>query len=153
MSTSREGVNPLRPYYIPPTIGERSEVISSPGPNPFGTSNATKSLNYASKARDVLTDIDYNDYLGDTSPTVVQNVKDFIDELIWKYSSILMAQPFEVAKIILQVRDQDEKAALTSPTGTDMLKKRTSSHGGSIYDVSVPRWKLRGVLCSSLLVC
>ncbi|CAI6096415.1 unnamed protein product [Clonostachys chloroleuca] len=135
MSTSREGVNPLRPYYIPPTIGERSEVISSPSPNPFGTSNATKSLNYASKARDVLTDIDYNDYLGDTSPTVVQNVKDFIDELIWKYSSILMAQPFEVAKIILQVRDQDEKAALTSPTGTDMLKKKTSSHGGSIYDM------------------
>lgn len=101
----------------------------------------------------MLTDIDYNDYLGDTSPTVVQNVKDFIDELIWKYSSILMAQPFEVAKIILQVRDQDEKAALTSPTGTDMLKKKTSSHGGSIYDVGVPRWNIRGVLCSSLLVC
>jgi fusion and transport protein UGO1 len=137
MSTQRDGVNPLRPYYIPPTIGERSEIISTPNPKPFGTSNATRTPSYASKARDVLTDLDYSDYLGDTSPSVVQSVKEVIDELIWKYTSVLMAQPFEVAKMILQVRDQDEKAALASPTGTDVIKKRTSIHGGAIYDVSM----------------
>lgn len=131
MSTHRDGVNTLRPYYIPPTIGERAEPASSP----FSAKGNATSSRYASKARDVLTDIDFNNYLGDDSPSVVQNIKELLDELIWKYTSVLMAQPFEVAKVILQVRDQDESAALTSPVEPEMLKKRTSSYGGSIYDV------------------
>ena len=135
MSTHRDGVNPLRPYYIPPTIGERAEPVSSPSPNPFSGSGSAKGSGYASRARDVLTDLDYNTYLGDDTPSVVQNVKDLLDELLWKYTSVLMAQPFEVAKVILQVRDQDESAALPSPAEPEMLKKRTSSYGGSIYDV------------------
>ena len=135
MSTHREGVNPLRPYYIPPTIGERAEPASTPGPSPFsGGGNATSSR-YASKARDVLTDLDYNTYLGDDTPSVVQNIKEILDELLWKYTSVLMAQPFEVAKVILQVRDQDENAALSEPVEPEVLKKKTSSFGGSIYDV------------------
>ena len=83
----------------------------------------------------MLTDLDYNTYLGDDTPSAVQNIKDLLDELLWKYTSVLMAQPFEVAKVILQVRDQDESAALPSPAEPEMLKKRTSSYGGSIYDV------------------
>lgn len=135
MSTHTEGVNPLRPYYIPPTIGERAGPASTPSPSPFsGGGNATSSR-YASKARDVLTELDYNTYLGDDTPSVVQNIKELLDELVWKYTSVLMAQPFEVAKVILQVRDQDESAALSSPVEPEMLKKKTSTYGGSIYDV------------------
>ncbi|CAM1508188.1 Fc.00g050360.m01.CDS01 [Cosmosporella sp. VM-42] len=137
MSAHREGVNPLRPYYIPPTIGDPSESLpkSSPGPNPFpGARNVTASGRYATKARDMFSDIDYKDYLNEPSPSVVQSVKDLIDELIWKYTSVLMAQPFEVAKTILQVRNQDENAALVSPPEPEALKKRTSTYGSSIYD-------------------
>ncbi|KAJ3545275.1 hypothetical protein NM208_g2590 [Fusarium decemcellulare] len=95
MTTHREGVNPLRP----------------PNPFPQGSRHVTAAgERYASKARDILSDLEYNDYLGDTSPSMVQNVKDLIDELIWKYTSVLMAQPFEVAKTLLQVRNQDENA-------------------------------------------
>jgi fusion and transport protein UGO1 len=83
----------------------------------------------------VLTDLDYNGYLGDSSPSAVQAIKELLDELIWKYTSVLMAQPFEVAKTILQVRDQDENAALSGISEPELLKRRTSSYGGSIYDV------------------
>ncbi|KAF7558036.1 hypothetical protein G7046_g5904 [Stylonectria norvegica] len=138
MSTHREGVNPLRPYYKPPTIGEPPETLhrASSTPNPFpGGRHATAGGRYADKARDMFSDLDYNDYLSDSSPSMVQNVKDLLDELIWKYTSVLMAQPFEVAKTILQVRNQDETAALVSPVEPEiMLKKRTSTYGGSMYD-------------------
>ena len=135
----------MRPYYIPPTIGERAGPASTPSPSPFsGGGNATSSR-YASKARDVLTELDYNTYLGDDTPSVVQNIKELLDELVWKYTSVLMAQPFEVAKVILQVRDQDESAALSSPVEPEMLKKKSSTYGGSIYDVG------RGARASLLL--
>ncbi|KAF4972068.1 hypothetical protein FSARC_1286 [Fusarium sarcochroum] len=138
MSTHREGVNPLRPYYIPPTIGDPSETLnkSSPSPNPFSDSRHVTGAGekYATKARDILSDLEYNDYLGDASPSMVQNVKALIDELLWKYSSVLMAQPFEVAKTLLQVRNQDENATFETPVEPEPLTKRTSSYGGSMYD-------------------
>ncbi|KAI0007324.1 mitochondrial carrier domain-containing protein [Xylariaceae sp. FL0662B] len=118
MSTTREGVNPLRPYYIPPTIGEQVESLPS-RPNPFANSNAT-SNKYASKARDIFSDIDYKDHLDDLSPSAIQSIKQFIDELLWKYTSVLMAQPFEVAKTVLQARIQDDLGGLnnTAPVET-----------------------------------
>lgn len=94
---------------------------------------------YASKARDILSDLEYNDYLGDTSPSMVQNVKDLIDELIWKYSSVLMAQPFEVAKTLLQVRNQDENAVYGLPEVPVTPKKLVTPPRSSMYDVSVFR--------------
>ncbi|KAM5342394.1 hypothetical protein ACJ41O_013360 [Fusarium nematophilum] len=138
MSTHREGVNPLRPYYKPPTIVDPAETISksSPSPNPFpdGRHVTASGGRYASKARDIFSDLEYKDYLGENQPSVVQNVKDLIDELLWKYTSVLMSQPFEVAKTLLQVRNQDENAALASPTEPETPKKRTSTYGSSIYD-------------------
>ncbi|XDG01614.1 hypothetical protein ABKA04_001229 [Annulohypoxylon sp. FPYF3050] len=111
MSSTREGVNPLRPYYIPPSIGEKVGALP-PQPNPFSTGNTTATPTtpnkYASRARDIFPDIDYKDHLDDLSPSAVQSVKQFIDELLWKYTSVLMSQPFEVAKTILQVRIQDD---------------------------------------------
>ncbi|OTA89827.1 hypothetical protein M434DRAFT_398374 [Hypoxylon sp. CO27-5] len=137
MSSTREGVNPLRPYYIPPSIGDK---VGShpPQPNPFSHGNATPTPNkYASRARDIFSDIDYNNHLEDLSPSTVQSIKQFIDELLWKYTSVLMAQPFEVAKTILQVRIQDDLGGLNastarkpspspiSPTLDDLTPKRS----------------------------
>lgn len=126
-SSSRQGVNPLRPYYIPPTIGDQAAHTSNiPGPTAFSRttpstsssapsqSHASPPGQYASKARDIFSDLDYKDYISDPSPSVVRSVKDVVDELIWKYSSVFLAQPFEAAKLLLQVRAQDDLGGLAT---------------------------------------
>ncbi|KAH8890069.1 mitochondrial carrier [Thozetella sp. PMI_491] len=133
MASNRDGVNPLRPYYIPPSIGDPTETAASaaPGPKAFQHVN-TNSTKYASKARDMFNDIDYKDYISEPSPSVVQTVKDLIDELLWKYTSVLMAQPFEVAKTLLQVRLQDDLGALATAAAEEEIKQRNKRT--SIYD-------------------
>jgi len=131
MSGHREGVNPLRPYYIPPTIGEASEPVSSSRPAVFSHGNNATNAKYASKARDIFSDLDYKDYISEPSPSAISTVKNLIDELLWKYTSVLMAQPFEVAKTILQVRSQDDLGGLAK-LETPAAVKRTPSN--SVYD-------------------
>ena len=99
MQEPRQGVNPLRPYYIPPSIGE------TPTPSPKATAGASKSSSASSFA---FADIDYSDYIPEASPSVTGPVRSLLDQLLWKYTSVLMAQPFEVAKMILQVRVAQE---------------------------------------------
>ncbi|KAJ8127070.1 hypothetical protein O1611_g6570 [Lasiodiplodia mahajangana] len=135
MTSTREGVNPLRPYYIPPRIGEQTESL--PRANPFSnsntTANTTVSAKYASKARDIFPDIDYKDHLDELSPSTIESIKQFIDELLWKYTSVLMAQPFEVAKTILQVRIQDDIGGLDA-SPVEITRPSIPSPKTSIYD-------------------
>lgn len=152
-SNTRDGVNPLRPYYKPPTIGEQTQSLPSRSTNPFSHANATatatatatshkaptpsNTTKYASKARDIFQDIDYNDYINDPSPSTVQSVKNLVDELLWKYTSVLMAQPFEVAKTILQVRLQDDLGGLhgvVPPTFTHRSRPSITSPKISAID-------------------
>lgn len=94
MST-REGVNPLRPYYVPPSIGlDQDASISSPP-------NASSAQVFGGSARDLLPDLDYSDYL-DSSPSVTGWVRDALDSAVRRYTHVLTAQPFDVAKTILQ---------------------------------------------------
>ncbi|KAH7033549.1 mitochondrial carrier domain-containing protein [Microdochium trichocladiopsis] len=113
MSSPREGVNPLRPYYIPPTIGEQTEKALPSRPPTVAPSGGHPSTRYANKARDIVQDIDYQSYLDDSSPSTFQSAKNLVDELLWKYTSVLMSQPFEVAKTILQIRLQDDLGGLS----------------------------------------
>ncbi|BAE61613.1 unnamed protein product [Aspergillus oryzae RIB40] len=95
MASSREGLNPLRPYYSPPSMGlEASNAASSPP-------DASSAHVFGSSARDLLSDLDYSDYL-ENSPSVSSWIKDALDRALWKYTSLLTAQPFDVAKTILQ---------------------------------------------------
>ncbi|KAI0143404.1 mitochondrial carrier domain-containing protein [Xylariaceae sp. FL1272] len=126
-SSTREGINPLRPYYIPPTIGEQTRPIPS-------SSSAPSAGRYVSKARDIFPDLDYKDHLDDINPSTIQSLKHFVDDLLWKYTSVLMAQPFEVAKTILQARLQDDLGALHVEsvgldTRPDMMSPRNSAYG------------------------
>ncbi|KAK3685153.1 mitochondrial carrier domain-containing protein [Podospora appendiculata] len=126
-------INPLRPYYIPPSIGEPPESIPTPGPRAFAHGNSTGK--YASKARDIFSDIDYKGYLAEPSPSVVQTVKDLVDELLWKYTSVLMAQPFEVAKTIMQIRSQDDPGGLAAAAAAEQTRQaQVASQRISMYD-------------------
>ncbi|KAJ9134352.1 hypothetical protein NKR23_g10220 [Pleurostoma richardsiae] len=131
MSSHREGVNPLRPYYIPPSIGEPIEPTSIPGPKPFSHGNSTGQ--YASRARDIFSDLDYKDYISEPSPSAVRSFKELVDELLWKYTSVLMAQPFEVAKTILQVRTQDDLGGVTGLVSPAERPRQPNSYKGSSY--------------------
>ncbi|PFH55766.1 hypothetical protein XA68_17650 [Ophiocordyceps unilateralis] len=131
MSTSREGINPLRPYYVPPTIGDPVESVSPPNPSPLGRSHAVNDAGYASRARDVLADLDYKNYLSEPSPSMMQSIRELLDELTWKYTSVLMSQPFEVAKTILQTRDQGAPSSHPSvaPTRPTSSSRDVSDYG------------------------
>ena len=122
MSSTREGPNPLRPYYVPtPSVGAIPETL----PSSKGVRNSTSTpvslpsasaakASLSSSAREILSDLDYNEYLSESSPSVAEVSKRLLDQAIWKYTSVLIAQPFEVAKTILQVHVASSAEASSS---------------------------------------
>ena len=147
MSYQREGVNPLRPYYIPPTIGEGPELIATSGSSntyngagaAAGRAGNMTSRGASYKPGEFIIDIDYRANMNEDALSVARNVKDFIDDLLWKYSSVLMAQPFEVAKTILQVRSQEE--VVENEPETPKLEKRSS------YETPMPEVRFAWFSC------
>ncbi len=134
MSSPQEGPNPLRPYYIPPSIGHPIPATSSSSSNPGASNNKNGTASYASSARDLFSDIDYSDYV-DGSKSKLDSVRSLLDDALYKYLSVLLAQPFEVAKIILQVRHQGlglEDGTIPIDVAED-LRRRTSSSRTSLY--------------------
>ncbi|KAK4944368.1 hypothetical protein LTR10_016254 [Elasticomyces elasticus] len=105
MQDSRHVPNPLRPYYVPPSIG--IEPIS----------NTTTSASKPPSTSFSFPDIDYSDYISDGSPSIPASIKSVVDQAFWKYTNVLLAQPFEVAKLILQTRvaQEEEEEALKTP--------------------------------------
>ncbi|KXL47923.1 hypothetical protein M433DRAFT_142183 [Acidomyces richmondensis BFW] len=81
LNTSRDP-NPLRPYHIPASI-------SSP------TSPIISSSSSSAAAHDILPDLDTTE--------VWAQARTILDALLYRYTSVLLAQPFDVAKTILQV--------------------------------------------------
>lgn len=118
MATSRDAPNPLRPYYVPPSIGtpldtsSANATSSSIGSKPASTSSFPS---FGSSARDLLSDLDYGDYLGDRTPSAGAAVKSLLDKALWRYTSVLLAQPFEVAKTVLQVHLPREAEGVRIP--------------------------------------
>ena len=111
MATSREAPNPLRPYYVPPSIG----FPSNAAPNVTSPSVAKTGLSSASSYS--FPNLDYSDYISDASPSIAASAKSLLDRAIWKYTTVLLAQPFEVAKLILQAhvaRDEDTSGRVVS---------------------------------------
>ena len=102
MASPREGPNPLRPYYRPPSIGVTPETLPD-----SSASAALKPIKPPSGF--AFPDLNYRDYISDASPSVTASVKSTIDKAIWKYTTVLLAQPFEVAKLILQVHVAEDE--------------------------------------------
>jgi fusion and transport protein UGO1 len=106
MATSRGEPNPLRPYYIPPSIGIPQDTSGATSSGTHGLRNGSAS-SYASSAREMFSDIDYSDYMSDASPSTVESIRKTLDEALYRYVSVLLSQPFDVAKTVLQVKLQD----------------------------------------------
>ncbi|CAI7669587.1 unnamed protein product [Penicillium pancosmium] len=112
---SREGINPLRPYYIP-------QSGLSPSSAPTEVSSPSSAQVFGSTARDLIPDLDYADYL-DASPSVSDWVRDALNSALRRYSQVLVAQPFDVAKTILQV--------YVVPDVIEEVVNRSSEAGGA----------------------
>lgn len=139
MSSSWEGPNPLRPYYIPPSVGLSADSIHD---NSTAHSFSSRQVPPASKtsfgssARDILSDLDYSEYLSDSSPSAVEVIKGLADQALWKYTSVLLAQPFEVAKTVLQVHVAHNG---TRSAAAEDMRRRPGSYRDDIYnDVCTP---------------
>ncbi|KAF2827138.1 mitochondrial carrier, partial [Ophiobolus disseminans] len=137
MATSRDAPNPLRPYYIPPSIGlppDTPQNQSSPAPY---SSRSLSKPSLGSQARDILSDLDYDSYFPETSPTVAGHAKRLLDQALWNYTSVLLAQPFEVAKTILQIHEASGQLPDLSRLKTEEWGGRSrpdSFHSGKYVD-------------------
>jgi fusion and transport protein UGO1 len=116
LSSSRDTPNPLRPYYRPPSIGLPPADVNAT------SASAGSSSSLGSSARHVFDDLDYSSFLNDgDSSSVADMGRKVLDQALWKYTSVLLAQPFDVAKTILQVR------LATQLDAESTLRRRTSA--------------------------
>jgi fusion and transport protein UGO1 len=136
MSTSRDTPNPLRPYYRPPSIGIPQDTpgTTSSGTHGLGPKNGS-AASYASSARDMFSELDYGDYLSDTTPTAVDSIRKQVDDWFYKYTSVLLAQPFDVAKTVLQVRSQESEDGPSFPVVGNAGSRQSSYRNSAYSDV------------------
>ncbi|KAK4690934.1 hypothetical protein P7C71_g5962, partial [Lecanoromycetidae sp. Uapishka_2] len=90
MSAPREGPNPLRPYYIPPSVGHATDAShQATSTASLGSKNASTSTNsFGSSARNILADMDYSEYISDSSPSPMAMMKGLVEQAIWKYTRV-----------------------------------------------------------------
>lgn len=103
MGDSRYQTNPLRPYYVPPSIGRETAAISN--------ATAASAAKGSSSSGFSFPDLNYSEYIPEASPSVTGQAKALLDKTVWRYANVLMAQPFEVAKLIIQTRVAQESDA------------------------------------------
>jgi mitochondrial fusion and transport protein UGO1 len=80
----------------------------------------------------MFSELDYGDYLSDNTPTAVESVRKQVDDWFYKYTSILLAQPFDVAKLVLQVRSHDLEDE-SIPLAVRNTGSRQSGYRNSAY--------------------
>jgi len=80
---------------------------------------------------------DYSTPLFDgDSPSVAEMGKKILDQALWKYTSVLLAQPFDVAKTILQVRLAAAAAAETEDSTRGSPRPKSSAFSPSRHSAS-----------------
>ena len=143
MSGQREP-NPLRPYYVPPSVGHASDAHHGlpSSPNISNKYAPASSKSFGSSARNILADMDYTDYISESSPAPTDLLKGLVEQALWKYTSVFLAQPFEVAKTVLQVHVATGKQKTRAKeTRAEDARRRHGSYRGESYGVrsSAPR--------------
>lgn len=89
--------------------------------------------------------MDYSDYVSEDSRSTLDMIRQMLDDAMYKYLAVLLAQPFDVAKTVLQVRSQ---GLLDDSCGKKAAGKGAERFMDSRYaDVSAVSWK-RGVITS-----
>lgn len=127
----------MRPYYVPPSVGPRGPQNGTLAMNAGSKHVSSTSTNsFGSSARNILADMDYKDYMPESSPSSTVVIKGLIDQALWKYTSVFLAQPFEVAKTILQAQagSQAQKSIAKDKVADD-IRKRPGSYRRDSFEV------------------
>jgi len=131
---SRDGPNPLRPYYIPPSLG-RNTIPDNVTPTNISSSGSGNTFGLGGSVSDLFSSLDPGrPFLDKDGPTLIEMGKKLMDQAIWKYSSVLLAQPFDVAKMILQVRLAEDEYSLAMSKSTENLAGSSQFDDNSIPD-------------------
>lgn len=142
MATSRDAPNPLRPYYIPPSIGLPPDLPQNQTATPSYSaptySPSSHKPSFGSQARDILSDLDYDSYFADSSPSVAGHARRLLDQALWNYTSVLLAQPFEVAKTILQIHHATGQAPPGLMLNGEEIRSRPNSFASGKYEDVCP---------------
>lgn len=86
--------------------------------------------------------MDYTDYIPESSPSSSAIMKGLMEQAIWKYTSIFLAQPFEVAKTVLQVQSgSPAQKSLAKEAFADDIRRRPGSYRRDSYEVGGKRSK------------
>ncbi|KAK9466061.1 mitochondrial carrier domain-containing protein [Lipomyces arxii] len=128
-------INQLRPYYHRPELTFQDGVpdlaaIGSGNTTGYGGAQGASGTFLGvdtSRADSLLADLDYADYL--ELPNTSELLRGFTNAVLLRYSSTLIAQPFEVSKMVLQCGfyDRPRLQLLPSTTTASAKKKSTSS--------------------------
>ena len=138
MATPREGPNPLRPYYIPPSVGDHLEFQhNASSAAKLGSKHASTSTDsFGSSTRNILADMDYSDYISDSGTSPTDALKGLVEKALWRYTSVFLAQPFEVSKIILQVQlARAGQRPVTRLGDEDEMRRRPGNYRRESYHV------------------
>lgn len=84
--------------------------------------------------------MDYSDYVSDDNKSTLDMIRQMLDDAMYKYLAVLLAQPFDVAKTVLQVRSQG--VLLDGTTATKAGTKGAEGFVDSRFDVSTASLKL-----------
>ena len=143
MSLSQEGPNPLRPYYIPPSVGHASDAThnATSTANFSSRGSPTSTNSFGSSARNILADMDYSEYMSESSPSPTVLMKRLVEQALWKYTSVFLAQPFEVSKTILQVQVARQKQAARIE---DDMRRRPGNYRRDSYEVRALQIRYQG---------
>ena len=138
MATPREGPNPLRPYYIPPSVGDHLDLQqNASSAAKLGSKHASTSTDsFGSSTRNILADMDYSDYITDSGTSPTDALKGLVEKALWRYTSVFLAQPFEVSKTILQVQLARAGQRAVSKLGDEHdMRKRPGNYRRESYHV------------------
>ncbi|KAK5683086.1 hypothetical protein LTS10_004617 [Elasticomyces elasticus] len=122
--------NPLRPYsayYRAPTIGPPPSALASPIQPHTGRPTSGSAASISSTARDLLPELDID--LKTSAGEAWQNTRSLLDTLVYRYTSVLLAQPFDVAKTVLQVSLPPQSEIATGATQRRRIDPRRREEG------------------------
>ncbi|CAD6577647.1 MAG: mitochondrial fusion and transport protein ugo1 [Alectoria sarmentosa] len=98
--------------------------------------SSTSTNSFGSSARNILADMDYTDYMPESSPSFTVVIKGLVEQAIWKYTSVFLAQPFEVAKTVLQAQagSQAQKSIAKDKVADD-IRRRPGSYRRDSFEM------------------